>query len=218
MRKMRVAGVAVVWLLLAGSAWAGVGVTLKAGTLGLGADLTLPIMDSNLNVRAGYNGGNLGINVDLDQAMCEGDIEMKNIPVLLDWHPAGGDFRISGGIIVNNNEVKLSAKPKEDFDLNGNSYPITGLTGSITFDQLAWYVGIGSGNAAGGGRVHFACDVGLMFQHKPTAEATATAAIPALQGTLDADLQAEVAEFQRDTLDRFILYPVISVGISFTFF
>jgi hypothetical protein len=39
-----------------------------------------------------------------------------------------------------------------------------------------------------------------------------------LQDAINADLQVEVDKFQKDTLDKFIVYPVISMGISFTFF
>jgi len=206
----------VVTISLAGTVQAGtVGVTAKVGTLGFGGDVTLPVI-SNVNVRAGYNGADLKVNVDLDQATCEGDFKWSSIPILLDWHPAGGEFRLSAGVIINNNEVGLSATPKENFELNGTDYSITGLDGSITFNQVAAYVGIGSGNAVGDGRVHFAFDLGVMFQGKPKAEATATAANPALQSALNADLQVEVNDFQKD-LDSFIIYPVLSMGISFTF-
>ena len=193
-----------------------VGITVKASTLGLGADVTIPIVASNLNFRAGYNGASLSREVDLDKATCDGKITWATIPILLDWYPAGSDFRLSGGMIVNNNKVALSAKPKEDFELNGVDYSIGGMDGSITFDNVAWYIGVGSGNAVGDGRLHFACDMGVMFQGKPKAEATATASIPALQDALNADLQAEVDDFQKD-LNAFIIYPVISVGVSFAF-
>lgn len=215
-KTMRAAGVATVLVLLAGSAWAGVGVGFKAGTLGLGGEVTLPLVESSLNLRAGYNWADLKLNVDLTDAKCEGDIKWQTIPILLDWHPASGGFRISAGPVINNNEVRLTADPKKPLGLNGADFVIESMDGSITFDQVAWYLGIGNGNAAGDGRVHFVFDLGVMFHGKPTAEATATASDPAAQGALDQALQNEVNDFQKD-LDRFILYPVISAGIAFTF-
>ena len=194
-----------------------VGITVKAGTLGLGADVTVPLVPSTLNLRAGYNWADLKLHVSLDQADSDGDFNWSTIPVLLDWHPSGGEFRLSGGIIINNNKVKLSSAPKEDFMLNNNAYAIESMDGSIKFDQVAWYLGIGSGNAVSDGHLHFSCDFGLMFQGKPKAEATATSAIPALQGALNSDLQVEVNKFQKDDLDSFIIYPVISVGMSLSF-
>ena len=215
---IRMAGAAAVLVLLAGSTWAGVGVTLKAGTLGLGADVTFPLVASNLNFRAGYNGAALNLDVDLDEAACDGKITWSTIPILLDWHPGGGDFRLSGGVVINNNKVVLSATPTQAFELNDVEYSIEGVDGDITFEQVAWYIGIGGGNALAEGRVHVAIDFGVMFQGKPTAAATATASIPALQDAINADLQTEVDEFQKDYLDSFVIYPVISMGISFTFF
>ena len=204
-------------ILLSAPAFAGtVGITAKVGTLGFGGDLTLPLVASNLNFRAGYNWGNLTLDVDLDEAACDGEITWETIPILLDWYPAAGEFRISAGAVINNNEVIMSASPTEDFKLNGVHYGVTGMDGSITFDEMAWYVGVGSGNAVGDGRVHFVFDLGVMLQGKPKAEATATASIPALQNALNADLQSEVDDFQQD-LNAFILYPVISVGIAFAF-
>lgn len=218
-RAMRVATAAVLSILFVETARADgtVGVTAKAGTLGLGGDVTIPIVQSNLNFRAGYNRGNLKLNVDLDEATCQGDFKFETIPILLDWHPWAGEFRFSGGLVINDNKVDLSATPKEDFKLNGNSYAIDGMKGSIKFNQVAGYIGIGSGNAVGDGRLHMALDLGVMIQGKPKSKATATAADPALQNAMNSDLQVEVNKFQKDHLDAFIIYPVLSIGISFTF-
>src|ERR1039458_4815914 len=102
-RTMRVAMVAVLSILFVETARADgtVGVTAKAGTLGFGGDVTIPIVSSNLNFRAGYNGGSLTVNVDLDEATCQGDIKLETIPILLDWHPWAGEFRFSGGLVIN---------------------------------------------------------------------------------------------------------------------
>ena len=215
MKRMR-AMLAAVLVLLAGSARADVGVTLKAGTLGLGADLTLPVVP-DLNFRAGYNGAALSRDIELNEAECEGKIRWSTIPIFLDWHPGGSDFRLSGGAVINNNRVTLSAAPTQTFTLDGVDYSITEMEGKITFDRLAWYIGIGGGNALAEGRIHVAFDLGVMFQGTPEAEATATASVPAFQPYLDADLQKELNDFQKDDLDSFTMYPVLSVGFSLHF-
>jgi hypothetical protein len=49
----------------------GVGVTVKVGTTGLGADVTVPLVTNWLNLRAGYNYG------ELRPSTTQGDIKYK---------------------------------------------------------------------------------------------------------------------------------------------
>ena len=193
-----------------------IGVTAKVGTLGVGADLTLN-MGPYFNLRGGYNGIVLNQTVNLDEAKVDSELNWQTIPILLDWYPAGGGFRISAGAVINNNKIILSATPGDTIKLEGTDYEVESLDGEISFNQLSWYAGIGSGNAVGkDGRVHFACDFGVMFHGAPQAEATATAGSAALQAMLNADLQDELVKFEEDA-KPFAFYPVISFGISFGF-
>ncbi len=192
------------------------GVGFKIGTLGWGGDLTLN-MGKKANLRGGINLFNYDDTVDLDEATVDGNIDWQTIPVLLDWHPAASGFRISGGIVFNKNEISMTASPNETLNFQGTDYTVQSLDGEVTFDEISPYLGVGYGDAVGGkGRFRFACDFGVMFHGEPDVLLQATAQNPVVQSQLNKDLQLEKEEFQED-VDRFSVYPVISLGFSFTF-
>lgn len=227
-QNLAVSVVAVV-VMAAGSVWGaggkatvnegsagGVGVTAKIGTLGAGLEATVGASDY-LGFRFGVNAMSLGPTVLTDEGSIDTDMEWLTYGVVMDLHPFGGGFRISGGGLVNKNKFKMKANLEEAVGLNGTDYRLDALSGDVTFDELAPYAGIGVGNAVGAdGRWHFAFDLGVMFQGKPKVQATATASDPALQAVVDDALAAEIADIQDDA-DKFQLYPVISIGVSYRF-
>ena len=200
------------------NAAAGIGVTPKIGTLGYGADVTVSLIPQ-LNARAGFN--TFSYEYTHSEEDGSGDltakIDFQNIPLLLDWHPTAGAFRISAGVVVNNNKVLLSANPGDSVDFNDIGYVVESASGEASFKQMSPYLGIGTGNAADtGSRVHFAADFGVMFQGSPKIDLSAAAANPALQSELDNSVKAEQKKLEDDT-SAFTIYPVIALGISFTF-
>lgn len=194
----------------------GVGLTAKLGTLGAGLEATVGAGDY-LGFRFGVNGMSSGARVLKDEGTINTDMEWLSYGALVDIHPFGSGFRISGGGLVNKNKFKMKADLTEPVELNGTDYRLSALSGDVTFDELAPYAGIGYGNAVGAdGRWHFSCDFGVMFQGKPKVQARATASDPALQAIVDHALAEEVADIQDDA-DAFQLYPVIAFGVSYRF-
>lgn len=194
----------------------GVGVTAKIGTLGAGLEATVGVNDY-LGFRFGVNALSLNPSSSRDEGKITTDLEWLSYGALVDLHPFGSGFRISGGGLVNKNKFKLKADLTKSVELDGRQYYLDDLQGEVTFDELAPYVGIGYGNAVGAdGRWHFSCDFGVMFQGSPKINATATSSDPALQPAVDEALNRELDDI-RDDADAFQLYPVISVGVSCRF-
>ncbi len=194
----------------------GVGLTVKAGTLGAGLEATVGVNDY-LGFRFGVNGMSFGPRVLTDEGTINTDMEWFSYGALVDFHPFGGGFRLSGGGLINKNKFKMTADLDEPVDLNGVEYWLESLDGEVTFEEMAPYAGIGYGNAVGAdGRWHFACDFGVLFQGTPELSATAQASDPALQDVVDRALEAELEDLQED-MDPFQWYPVISVGVSYRF-
>ena len=217
-KRLAIIVVPVVIAMVAQNASAGIGVTPKIGTLGYGADVTVGLLPQ-LNARAGFN--TFSYEITHSEADGSGDltakIDFQNIPLLLDWHPSAGAFRISAGVVVNNNKVLLSANPGDSVDFNDIGYFVESANGEISFKQISPYLGIGTGNAANtASRVHFAVDFGVLFQGSPTIDLSAVAADPALQSELDDSVKAEQKKLEDDT-SAFTIYPVIALGVSFTF-
>jgi hypothetical protein len=223
-----VAMVAAVWLMAQMSVAAeqparvdegsagGVGVTLKVGTLGFGGEATLGVNDY-LGVRLGGNFFSYSDSQSDEDGEIQGDLELLTYSALLDIHPFGGGFRVSGGGMLNKNEIQLRANLDRTVEIDDQEFSLSDFKGEVTFEEMAPYLGIGYGNAVGAdGRWHFSCDFGVMFQGEPKVSASATASNPAIQPIVDEALDREVADLQDDA-NAFKYYPVISAGVSFRF-
>jgi hypothetical protein len=194
----------------------GVGLTAKVGTLGLGAEVTLGLNDY-VGVRLGGNQFNYSESRSGEDGTVYGDLELLTYSALLDIHPFGEGFRLSGGAMLNKNRIKLSADVNKTVELDGQEYWLSDLEGAVTFNEMAPYAGIGYGNAVGAdGRWHFSCDFGVMFQGSPKVDASATASDPEMQPVVDEALAKEEAKAQDDA-EPYKYYPVISIGLSYRF-
>ena len=105
---------------------------LKAGTPGLGLEATARLTDS-LNLRASYYGFNYSTEVEEGDITYEGDLRLSTFGVLGDWHPYGGQFRITAGLFHNGNEFKGSAEGN-DLEVGDDTYDVRlerPLTGAV---------------------------------------------------------------------------------------
>jgi hypothetical protein len=195
----------------------GVGVSLKIGTLGPGADLTVGLL-STVNLRLNVNGFSYKMKIEDEEDSAELTPEFNWFTAggILDWHPGGGIFRISAGMFLNNNELTISANLNEPVEIGDHEYRLSDVHGKISFDNFAPYFGIGLGNAVSGGRWHVAFDLGVLLQGSPRVELSATAANPLVQPLLDVDVEKQRKDFE-DDLKAFDIYPVLALGISYTF-
>ena len=184
------------------------GVGVKIGTTGLGIDVAKNIAPT-LDARVGYSAGSIGHDSSTSGANYSGDIKLSNLNALIDFHPLGPLFRLSGGLIFNKNRYEATGTPN-------------GLPGSFNAKvesgkSAAPYLGVGWGNVAGMG-VNFYADLGVMFMGTP--KATITANCGGLSGAQCTTLQNQTATEQQnlqDKLDRFKAYPVLNVGLTIGF-
>jgi hypothetical protein len=212
--------VAIAALSSAGSASA-FGVGVKAGTTGLGADLGFDLVPT-LSARVGYSYLSFSTTIDDTDVKYDAKPKLSNGNLFLDWSPLG-PFRITGGVIFNDNKVSVTGTPSGGtYTLNGTVYSasdIGSLTGTIkSGNQAAPYLGIGYGNVAGAG-VNFYFDLGVMFQGSPKASLTATCG-PSLPVAQCSQLQTNVVAEQTDlqnSVTRFKYYPVASIGVTIGF-
>jgi len=197
----------------------GIGAAAKAGTTGLGVDLTVPLIPNWVNLRAGYNWGDLRPSTTQGGIKYKGDIHLETVPILLDIHPFNGHFRITGGVFHNRNEMDLSSTVDASTFI-GNA-PV-GSTATVNAN-ISWskdfapYLGIGYGNAASADSldlpvdIGFALDVGFFYQEGPDVVVTEST------GTVSAaNLAAEAVQIEED-MSEFKLFPVITLGIYLRF-
>ena len=206
-------------LVLPTQAQAVVGVTAKVGTTGLGVDLTVPLISNWLNLRSGYNFGEIRPSTTQAGINYKSDVHLESVPILLDLHPFHGNFRITGGVYYNKNDVGLSSFIGAGQEIGGVPAPMdTILNASVSWsEEFAPYLGIGWGNAADDNTldspiaVGFSLDIGAFYQGSPDVLLTESSGL-----VPPADLLREQQQLA-DDLSSFKFYPVITLGIHIRF-
>jgi hypothetical protein len=190
---------------------------LKAGTLGLGLDGTVAI-NPKLNLRASANWLDWTYGTSIEGVDYDVSPDFLSALILLDWHPFGNGFRLSGGVSLSRNSVALAAEPSLTLKVGNHEYRVDEI-GTGDFDPVAPYVGLGYGNAVGGdGGWSFILDLGVLFQSYEV-ELTASGPIaedPIFGPMFQPDLALEEEDIQ-DFLDRYRIYPVLAVGAAYRF-
>lgn len=208
-------------VLLAANGALAAGVGVRAGTTGIGADVAVEVLPT-LSARVGYSYLSFSTSVDSSYVEYDAKPKLSNGNLFLDWSPLG-PFRITGGLILNDNKVDVTGVPTGGtFTLNGVVYPaaaVGSLTGTVkSGNSAAPYLGIGYGNVSGAG-VNFYFDLGVMFQGNPkaTLQATCGPSLPAAQcSQLQANAAAEALDLQ-DSIKNFKYYPVANIGVTIGF-
>src|SRR5262245_11997286 len=197
----------------AGAAQAG-GAGVRIGTTGVGADIGWDIAPT-LGGRIGLSGGSISRDFSTDDVSYDGKLKLANANLFLDWSPLG-PFRITAGVIPNNNKVDLTGTPNDavlaasGVTLSGNVKP---------GNTWAPYLGVGYGNVWTKG-VNFYFDLGVMFMGSPKVTLQANCVPGAVGAAQCAALQGSVeAERQRveDKVKKFEYYPVANIGITIGF-
>jgi hypothetical protein len=184
------------------------GIGVRAGTTGVGVDFAFGLAPT-LDARIGYSALKWNYKTSTSDASYDGNARLSNLNALLDFHPLGPVFRISGGVIFNDNKYEATGHP------NGapGSFNATVEAGK----RAAPYLGIGWGNVAGAG-VNVYADLGVMFMGSP--KATIATDCTGLSGAQCSALQGQAAAEQarlEDQLKHFKTYPVLNLGVTIGF-
>lgn len=189
-----------------------VGVGVKAGTLGLGVDLTGRITDW-FSIRGSYSTGDVSTTDQRSGIEYDNDIALGAYGVMFDFHPARNNFRLTAGFMRNRTGADVTSTPTGDTEIGDTTYTpaqIGTLTGTIDFKKDVPYFGIGYGNAAKGPhRVRFLLDVGVLSQGSAQVTLTSSTGLVS-QSDLDQEIQQAEDDMKNDKL-----YPVVSLGLSF---
>ncbi len=198
----------------------GIGVTTRVGTLGIGIDVAKSITPQ-FDARLGFNFGSASSSRTESGIDYDASLNLSSIQLLGDYHPFGGGFRITGGLLSQNNKFSVVSKPNSSgsYTIGGISYPasqVGGITGEYTFgNSIAPYLGIGFGQPANEG-FGFNADLGVLFTGSP--KVTLNATNPVFNNTpitrTPLDNQARQTE---NDLKGFNIYPVLSIGLSYGF-
>lgn len=190
---------------------------LTVGSLGVGPEFTFrPSPVIGVRASATFLGVNhtFGVN-DIDY---RGKLRLGSYGGTVDLYPFRNGLRLSAGLRVNRNKVRLSATPTGPVSVGQLSFTpdqIGTLTGTVTTADVAPVLTLGytTGKARG---LNFSVDGGVMLQGTPRI------ADLAANGTLAADptFQAQLADEQTQVnarIDQYKVYPVLQVSVGYGF-
>lgn len=218
MRKF-FAAIAAALLYLPAAAPADTSIGARAGTLGVGGEISYAVSQS-LALRLGSDAYSRTGTANREGIEYDYTAKLRTASLLADWFPLANNFRISLGIMYNGNKVTGTGVPTGGtIIIDGTPYTpsqVGTLDAQVTFKKTAPYFGIGYGRPIASG-LSFLFDLGVMFQGKPktTLTANCTATTPNC-AQLQSDVAAEQAALD-DSLKNFKYYPVLTLGLGYTF-
>ncbi|CAI2717391.1 Putative Outer membrane protein domain-containing protein [Nitrospina watsonii] len=201
------------------SAVLGVGVTGKAGTTGLGVDLTLPLITNWVNLRLGYNNlSYFSTSIDdLGGVDYQADLEFQDAPLFIDVHPFHGNFRVTGGVFWLDHDAILTASG-QNIRVGNNTYNATFRADIQHGQDFGPYLGIGWGNAADDNfldlpvAIGFSMDLGVIYVGDSEVSLTQVSGSSISQSDLDRE-----ARQLEDDLSDVPFYPVFTIGLHIRF-
>jgi len=189
----------------------GVGAAVHAGTLGLGADLS--VSGRRVGLRVGGNIFPFDVDLEASDVKYTVDLPSPQFTTLIDLYLVGG-LRATGGLLFSAEDIDLVGQLTNSVEIGGGVYTpadVGTLSGSIVNKDVNPYLGLGFGNPSTS-RLGFFLDLGVAFQGKPAVTLLASGPIASLP-QFQADLEQERQSAEED-LEIFQYYPVLSIGVS----
>ena len=205
---------------------------LHSGTLGVGVHAGYDF-SKDLALRGLINYFNLDFEKEKAGNEYEGELDLRSMGMVVDWHPFWGAFRMSGGAFLNGSRLSASTQGMA-LGIGEGEYDAD-LSFRMEFKKAAPYLGIGWTSGRGGDGLTFTTDIGALFRASPRISASGQAdgcefavsrdgnadvdcegAAGIVAGELSSNLEQEHREL-RDALDKLKIYPVISIGLSYRF-
>ncbi len=204
------------------SGWA---LTPVVGTLGVGGNLSRSLIRDRLNLRGGFSSVVFGGDINTRDTRYGTDLRLSGgIPLVLDWFPAKNWFRVSGGLVINRNRLKLSANALdegENIEIGGENFEsdlVGDLDGAIEYNDVSPYIGVGIGNPVGrGNKFSFFLELGAMFQGSGDISLDASGSLANDPEFLEA-LDQEIDDIDDETtFSDLPVYPILQLGFSYQF-
>jgi hypothetical protein len=190
---------------------------LKAGALGLGIEYTYELND-RVAFRGGLHGSEYGFDSEESGIEYDFDLVWDSLTLGVDFHPLASPFRLSGGLLRNDNRLEALSRPTQSTTVGDTTYTpaqIGTLDGRVAFDDTATFVGLGWDWSRGNRLFGMSFDLGVLDQGDPTVTLRGSGTLlgdPAFQQ----DIANEEAEL-RDSLDDLDLMPYLTIGFLFRF-
>ena len=131
------------------------------------------------------------------------EIDWNSAQIVGDWYPMSDGFRLTGGVVFNNNKITVTGTGTVGSTANSTVNAEVKMSDGVTP-----YLGLGYGVKPKADKgLGFNFDLGVMFQN-PKASLTSSAAA--------SETASELRQMQ-DAVDKLKIFPVLSFGISYSF-
>ncbi len=193
----------------------GIGVALRAGTVGIGGEGAVALSE-RLVVRGGL--GLMPLELTVDYEDIDWDLELPDTwyNIGIDFYPAGS-FRIGGGILFKSDGPTLTATPtqaEEIGDMIFTPQELGTLNASLVSGDKAPYAIIGFGRHTDLGFGLFV-DLGVALLGDPEIDLDVTGSSYPDQAELRRQLDIEARNLEDEAGTFLSFWPFLSVGVRF---
>jgi opacity protein-like surface antigen len=195
----------------------GHGIALKAGALGLGVEYTHDVSD-RLAFRVGLNGSRYGFDQEESGIDYDFDLVWDSIALGVDFHPLKSPFRLSLGLLDNDNRLEAVSRPTQNVTVGDTVYTpaqVGTLIGRVGFNSTAPFLGVGWDWSRHKEHFGVSFDLGVLDQGSPEVSLRGTGQLLG-NPSFEQDINAEEAELQ-DSLGDYDLLPYATLGFVFRF-
>ena len=230
----RIAGLFALLLLIAPNAQAlDIGVGVKAGTIGAGFEVSVPI-GKTINARVSLTSididderETLQVGDDIDNAELDAVLGMDfgATALLIDWYVFDGSFHLTAGMVKNDTKLAFSGFLTGDITVDGEPISVDDIDGNITGnvslgESFQPYLGVGWGRRAGDeGGFSFTAEIGVALLDSSVdlnAVVDPTGTNNLDQAELDSRIEGVEADAEAE-LDQFEAWPVLTLGLNYNF-
>lgn len=193
--------------------------TPKIGTLGVGIDQGF-ILNDRFKMRVNVNGFRLFLrDQQISDVEYDLDINLLMLGPMLDYHPRGGAFRVTGGLFYNASSIDMDGTFTLEESLRIGPIDVSAtligdLNGDAVYSPVTPYAGFGWGTGASpDDRWQFSLDLGVLYLGRADVNLRAPLAIVQPLTALVREEEKDV----EDVLNRYRWYPVVMAGVSYRF-
>lgn len=196
-----------------------VGVGVRAGTLGLGGEVTVRVTN-NIALRGGYGVVPFDLNAEFEEVEYTVEPTSPFANVGVDFFPFRGGFRLSGGLMFLQQPSTLRAEFTGEVEVGDETYTsdeVHALIGTLDHGSMAPYVTIGFGRTFRRGLGLF-LDLGAAYMLDEATFTLDAEGPMADDPEFRAQMQREEQRVQEDAGDYLRLWPILSIGLRFGLF
>lgn len=189
----------------------------KAGFLGLGVEYTYALND-RVAVRGGINGAQFGFDGVESDIAYDFELIWDSISLSVDLHPLKSPFRLTAGLLLNDNGLRAESRPVSNIEIGGTTYTpseVGTLSANIGFDHTSPFIGLGWDWSRKSRRFGVSFDLGVLKQGSPRLTLVADGSLVS-DPRFQQSLATETAELE-DDLSGLDLFPFATLGFVVKF-